>query len=444
MDATSISIKELLEAGVHFGHQTRRWNPKMKEYIFGERNGIYIIDLQKTLQLFEKAVSFITQLTTQGRTVLFVGTKRQAQEAIVEEAQRCNMYYVDNRWLGGLLTNFSTVRISIKRYKELESMKEKDFYQRLSNKEVARLERERRKLEKNLKGIRDMDRLPDAVFIVDSNRESIAVSEASKLGIPIVAIVDTNCDPGVIDYIIPGNDDALRAIRLYTATIADAVLAGQSIYQTRMETKMKDAAEAEAKLAAIEETKKREAAQIQAQPEEIVVEEAKAKAARPTPPLGEQKEKSLKVPQLDIAQTDAQKVPAPQEKSVEATPLRPVKAKQLVKARKHPTPVKTAAMPTSKVAVKVKVSAKTKAKPAQTQLLAQQATKSGAKKTTPKKKSVVGKKTAPGKTSTASQKEKKSAAGTTVPKSPTDPPSVTRKVASPRIKKGKPDAKTES
>jgi small subunit ribosomal protein S2 len=244
---TAISIKQLLEAGVHFGHQTRRWNPKMKEFIFGERNGIYIIDLQKTLKLFKEAVEFVTEVTAQGKTVLFVGTKRQAQESIEEEATRCGMFFVNNRWLGGLLTNFATVQNSLKRYKELETNKENGFYEKLSKKEVARLERERKKLEKNLRGIREMDRLPGALFVVDSNKESIAVKEAAKLGIPIVAIVDTNCSPDLIDYVIPGNDDALRAVRLFASTVAEAVIAGRAVYQAKAEAEMKEAEERAAK-----------------------------------------------------------------------------------------------------------------------------------------------------------------------------------------------------
>ena len=224
----SISMKELLEAGVHFGHQTKRWNPKMKEYIFGERNGIYIIDLQKTLKLFKDAMRYVGEMAAQGKTVLFVGTKRQAQEAIAEEATRCGQYYVNNRWLGGLLTNMVTVQKSIKRLKELDAMNEQGWEGR-AKKEVIRLERERKSLLQNLAGIKDMPGLPDVMFIVDSNKESIAVKEARKLGIPVVAVVDTNCDPEEVDYVIPGNDDALRAIRLFTTKIADAVVEGRAL-----------------------------------------------------------------------------------------------------------------------------------------------------------------------------------------------------------------------
>jgi len=229
----SISMKQLLEAGVHFGHQTKRWNPKMKEYIFGERNGIYIIDLQKSLKLFKNAIQFILEIGSQGKSVLFLGTKRQAQDVIQEEAERCGMYFVNQRWLGGLLTNFSTIQKSIKRFRELEAMRSNGQYDLLSKKEVARLERERKKLEKNLSGIKEMSQLPDALFVIDTKKEAIAVQEARKLNIPIIGVADTNCDPDEIDYIIPGNDDALRAIRLITNTIAQALLDGRAIYEAQ-------------------------------------------------------------------------------------------------------------------------------------------------------------------------------------------------------------------
>jgi len=222
----TITMKELLEAGVHFGHQTKRWNPRMKEYIFGERNGIYIIDLQKTLKMFKEASKFVTDLTGQGKVILFVGTKRQAQDAIAEEATRCGMFYINQRWLGGLLTNWITVQKSVKRLQELDEMATDGRYELLTKKEVIRLERERKHLQANLAGIKNMRRLPDALFVVDSNNEAIAVKEARKLGIPVVAVVDTNCDPTVVDYVIPGNDDALRAIRLFTSKISDSVVEG--------------------------------------------------------------------------------------------------------------------------------------------------------------------------------------------------------------------------
>jgi len=227
----SVTMKELLEAGVHFGHQVRRWNPKMKEYIFGERNGIYIIDLQKTQRMFREAIAFVTNLIAEdkGKTVLFVGTKRQAQDAIREESEKCGQYYVNQRWLGGLLTNFQTVQKSIKRLKDLESMQTDGRYEKLTKKERIKLDRERESLNKNLSGIKNMSRLPDAIFIIDVKKEEIAVAEANRLGIPIVAVVDTNCSPEGIDYVIPGNDDALRAVRLFASRIADAIVEGNQI-----------------------------------------------------------------------------------------------------------------------------------------------------------------------------------------------------------------------
>lgn len=219
-------MKDLLEAGVHFGHQTKRWNPKMKKYIFGKRNGIYIIDLQKTLKQFKEASKFVTDLAAKGKNLLFVGTKRQAQDAIYEEANRCGMFYVNTRWLGGTLTNFSTIRKSIHRLKEIEGILAQDDNENLTKKERLRLEREKQKLDKNLTGIKEMDELPDALFVIDPKQEYIAVKEANILGIPVVAVVDTNCDPDIIDYVIPGNDDAIRAIRLFASKVSDAVLEG--------------------------------------------------------------------------------------------------------------------------------------------------------------------------------------------------------------------------
>src|SRR6478609_6371103 len=225
-------MKDLLEAGVHFGHQTKRWNPKMKEYIFGERNGIYIIDLGKTVKLFRTAEEFVTNLATDGRTILFVGTKRQAQDVIAEESQRCGMFYVNERWLGGLLTNFATIQRSLGRLRDLETMATDGRYDTLSKKEIARNEKERRKLLKNLEGIRGMSRLPDVIFVVDTKKEQIAVDEARKLKIPVIGVVDTNCDPDEVDYVVPGNDDALRSIRLFAAGIADAIVTGRGIRES--------------------------------------------------------------------------------------------------------------------------------------------------------------------------------------------------------------------
>lgn len=225
-----VSMKQLLEAGVHFGHQTRRWNPKMKSYIFGARNGIYIIDLQKTVRLFNTAYQFVVETAAAGESVMFVGTKQQARETIREEAERCGMFYVDHRWLGGMLTNFKTIKIRIDRLKELDSMIEDGSINRFPKKEILQLQNEREKLVKNLGGIQDMTRLPGAMFVVDTSRENIAVAEANRLGIPVVAVVDTNCDPDVIDYPIPGNDDAIRAIRLITSKMADACVEGRQRY----------------------------------------------------------------------------------------------------------------------------------------------------------------------------------------------------------------------
>ena len=222
-----ISMKQLLEAGVHFGHQTRRWNPKMAPYIFTERNGIYIIDLQKTVKKVDEAYDFLRSVAEEGKSILFVGTKKQAQDAIKTEAERCGMYYVNERWLGGMMTNFATIRKSINRLKELEAMEEDGTFEVLSKKEVLALKREQEKLEKSLGGIKDMEELPGALFIVDPRKERIAVAEAKKLNIPIVAIVDTNCDPDEIDYVIPGNDDAIRAVKLLTSRMADAVIEGR-------------------------------------------------------------------------------------------------------------------------------------------------------------------------------------------------------------------------
>src|ERR687890_1705299 len=236
-------MKDLLEAGVHFGHQTKRWNPKMKEYIFGERNGIYIINLGKTVKLFRQAEEYVANAAADGRTILFVGTKRQAQDVIAEEAARCGMFHVNERWLGGLLTNFATIQRSLGRLRDLEAMATDGRFDTLSKKEIARNEKERRKLAKNLDGIRGMSRLPDAVFVVDTRKEQIAVDEARKLKIPVIGIVDTNCDPDEVDYVIPGNDDALRSIRLFASKVAEAIIAGRQMRESRIADE--DAARAE-------------------------------------------------------------------------------------------------------------------------------------------------------------------------------------------------------
>jgi small subunit ribosomal protein S2 len=231
----NVTMKELLEAGVHFGHETKRWDPKMKPYIFGARNGIYIIDLQKTVQLFKEAYQFIRDVASRGEYILFVGTKKQAQETIFEQANRCGMFYVNHRWLGGMLTNFQTIKQSIDRLNKLEAMKNEEIYSLLPKKEVLELEKERTRLEKSLGGIKRMDRLPGAVFVVDPKKEKIAVREARKIGIPSIGIVDTNCDPDDVDFVVPGNDDAIRAIQLFTSKIADAVMDGKQLHEKQLQ-----------------------------------------------------------------------------------------------------------------------------------------------------------------------------------------------------------------
>ena len=238
----AVSMKQLLEAGVHFGHQTRRWNPKMKEYIFTERNGIYIIDLQKTVKKVEEAYSFIREVAANGEDVLFVGTKKQAQEAIKEEAERVGMFYVNNRWLGGMLTNFKTIRRRIERLDQLKKMEEDGTFDLLPKKEVSKLKNEMEKLEKFLGGIKELKRVPGAMFVVDPRKERIAIAEAKRLNIPVVAIVDTNCDPDEVDYVIPGNDDAIRAVKLIAGAMADAIIEGRQGEQ--MEEKAAEDAEA--------------------------------------------------------------------------------------------------------------------------------------------------------------------------------------------------------
>ena len=235
-----ISMRELLEAGVHFGHQTSRWNPKMRQYIFGARNGIYIIDLQQSVPLFEKAYQFVLDTVSRGEKVLFVGTKKQAQDAIHEEALRCGQFFVNSRWLGGTLTNYRTIKASIERLRDIDKMEADGTFERLLKKEVLNLTRERAKLEKNLGGIKDMTKLPGALFVIDTKKEHIAVAEARKLGIPIVAVVDTNCDPDDINHIIPGNDDAMRSIRIFTQKIAEACIEGEAIYQRTLSAQRED------------------------------------------------------------------------------------------------------------------------------------------------------------------------------------------------------------
>ncbi len=274
-----VTMKQLLEAGVHFGHQTRRWNPKMKPYIFGARNGIYIIDLQKTVKLFKVAYDFVVDTVANGGTVLFVGTKKQAQESIVEEAGRCGMPYVSHRWLGGMLTNFATIKQGIDKLKKLDAMFEDGSIERFKKKEILKMDRLRQKLERNLGGIKDMEGLPSVLYVVDAKQENIAVKEARKLGIPVVALVDTNCDPDGIDYIIPSNDDAIRAIRLLTSRIADAVLEGMEKYRERVqaESDKEETAESVAETAGGDEEAANEGAEVAAAPQEAeTVQEATA------------------------------------------------------------------------------------------------------------------------------------------------------------------------
>ncbi|MBF0519119.1 MAG: 30S ribosomal protein S2 [Nitrospirae bacterium] len=235
-----VSMKELLEAGVHFGHQVKRWNPKMKKFIFGERNGIYIIDLQKTVKGMEEAYNFVKDVASTGKDILFVGTKKQAQDAIAEEAARSGAYYINQRWLGGMLTNFITIKKSIEKLKKIETMKADGTFEVLPKKEVAALEKIRMKLQKNLGGIKDMKKIPGAVFVVDPRRENIAVMEARKLSLPVVSIVDTNCDPDLIDYVVPGNDDAIRAVKLVTSKIADAILEGKAMLNKELVEQAED------------------------------------------------------------------------------------------------------------------------------------------------------------------------------------------------------------
>lgn len=244
--SVSVSMRQMLAAGSHFGHQTKRWNPKMKPYIFGARNGIYIIDLQKSLNLFRKAVAHVVSIASEGKTVLFIGTKKQAQTLVEEEAKRCGMFHVTNRWLGGMLTNFETIRKSVDRLNELERMKEGGLFEVLPKKEVQNLEREMKKLSKNLSGIKTMNRLPGAVFIIDPKKEAIALKEARKLGIKVIAMVDTNCDPEGIDYLIPANDDAIRSIRLVTSTVADAILEGAALFAAKKKDKEAEVAQKKA------------------------------------------------------------------------------------------------------------------------------------------------------------------------------------------------------
>ena len=279
-----ITMKQLLEAGVHFGHQTKRWNPKMKPYIFGARNGIYIIDLQKTVRYFRTAYDFIKQVVENGDKVLFVGTKKQAQDSISEEALRADQYFVNNRWLGGMLTNFATIKKSIDRLKKIEAMAADGTYDLITKKEGLQLERERAKLEKNLGGIKMMTKLPGAIFVIDPKKEAIAVREARKLGVPVVAVVDTNCDPDEIDYLIPGNDDAIRALRLFASKMAEACIEGAEARQATLRTDAEgadQAAEAKAEAPVEEKAEAKTEAPVEEKVEAPVEEKAEAKTEAP-------------------------------------------------------------------------------------------------------------------------------------------------------------------
>ncbi len=293
-----VTMKELLESGVHFGHQVKRWNPKMKKYIFGARNGIYIIDLQKTIRMLEDAYNFIKDVASTGQSVLFVGTKKQAQDVVTEESQRAESYYINQRWLGGILTNFQTIKQSIEKLKKIEKMKEDGTYDLLTKKEVSKFEKERLRLEKNLIGVKDMTKLPAAMFVIDPKKEKIAIAEAIKLSIPVVAIVDSNCDPDEIDYVIPGNDDAIRAIRLITSRMADAVLEGREIYD-------KKTAEAAAIKAAEKEVADLEAAEKAAAAKAIadkIAEKAAAEVAAKEVAATEAAEKTAGVKKEEVAE----------------------------------------------------------------------------------------------------------------------------------------------
>ena len=388
----------------------------MKPFIFGKRNGVHIIDLQKTLQLFKEAVEFLTQLAAQGKTVLFVGTKSQAQETIEEEARRCGMYWVNNRWLGGLLTNFPTVQNSIKRYRELESMRDNGHYEKLSKKEVARLERERKKLEKNLLGIKDIDRCPDALFVVDSKQETIAIREAARLKIPIVAIVDTNSDPDLIDYLIPGNDDALRAIQLFAGTMADAILAGKAVYSTRVEAEMKEAQEKAAKVA--KEAAQRQAAKEAKEAAQRTVEEKEEVETASAQPVVEEKTEVKIVPvqpaPKEEAEVEISAGPAEEEGGEEKeTEAEEIETAAAVPAEALPVEESTEVKPAPAEEMKEEekkeaLEKKTRAKKAKSETKKSKSTQAAKEKKTKKKSEKTASKTR--KTVSAKSKSKKSPA----------------------------------
>ncbi len=344
-------MKQLLEAGVHFGHQTKRWNPKMKRYIFGARNGIYIIDLQQTVRMFKTAYDFVKEVTSEGGTVLFVGTKRQAQNSIMEESDRCEMSYVNQRWIGGLLTNFATVKKSIKKLLELDEMKA-DGYSTVIKKEGIMLEKARLKLEKTLGGIREMKKPPAVIFVVDTKKEAIAVKEARKLDIPVIGIVDSNCDPDEVDYIVPGNDDAIRAIKLFSVAIADACLEGVGLHQEKLQAAQDKLAEEMAAKAAEEEARAKAVAEIAARRK---AEEA-AKPKKETKP-----EASIEVkPEARIEKAPAKPKAKPAVKKAVSPDAAPKsEAKKAVKAEKAPAKAEKAPAKAEKAPAKEKAKAKT-------------------------------------------------------------------------------------
>ncbi len=292
-----VSMKQLLEAGVHFGHQTKRWNPKMKPYIFAARNGIYIVDLQQTVKMYRHAYDFVKEAVSNGGSIIFVGTKKQSQTAIVEEAERCGMFFVNHRWLGGTLTNFKTIKISIDKLIKLNAMKEAGDYEGLTKKEIVMLERDRTKLERYLGGVKDMKGIPAAIFVIDTKKEKIAINEANKLGVPVIAVVDTNCDPDDIDYIIPGNDDAIRAIRLFSAGIADACLEGKGLYEEKLRSEVEEEeVESTEEVENVAEEVKAVEAATEVKREEKKVKKNAKKAASPeeTPKVEAEKEEAEK------------------------------------------------------------------------------------------------------------------------------------------------------
>jgi len=378
----TIQMKELLEAGVHFGHQTRRWNPKMKPFIFGKRNGIHIVDLQKTLHHFEEAAEFIRDLAANGQNVLFVGTKRQAQDAIREEAVRCGMFYMNHRWLGGTMTNFRTIRKSIDRFKEIESiLSAEDSH--LTKKERIRLERQRRKMDRALGGIKDMENLPEALFIIDTVHEHIAVKEANRLEIPVIAVVDTNCDPEEVDFPIPGNDDAIRAIRLFTSRIADSVLEGLNLADERFVGPGDEAEsdvtvpETDALVVEVAEVEPAEEAAVEAAPtEEPAKAEEAAVEATPT-------EEPAKAEEAAVEATPAEEPAKAEEAAVEATPTEePAKAEEAaVEATPAQEPEKAEEEAVEAASVEEPEKAKEEAAPTEEPTKAEEAAESPAEET---------------------------------------------------------------